>query len=124
MTQKHTPGPWRTRELSGNDHRGMGWVEDANGNDIACFGAKELWLEENRANARLIAAAPELLVALEIILPLARGFVAVQPLGGANRRDIEQAAATIAKATGNARLNLGGYYSCRDLYDMKGTIKC
>lgn len=61
MTAKHTPGPWKIRELTCEDHRGMGWVEDANGRDIACCGAAELWLYENRANAALIARAPELL---------------------------------------------------------------
>lgn len=59
---KHTPGPWSIRELTGEDHRGMGWIQDAHGVDVTCYGAQERWTEENRANAKLIAAAPELLL--------------------------------------------------------------
>ena len=56
----HTPGPWTTRELSGDDHRGMGWIE-ADGRDISPYGDAALWMEQNRANGTLMAAAPDLL---------------------------------------------------------------
>lgn len=67
----HSPASWEIRELTCEDHRGMGWVEDANGRDIACCGAQELWQEENRSNARLIAAAPDLLQALQMFVSCA-----------------------------------------------------
>lgn len=67
-TPKHTPGPWNisTRDADGFDH-----VADKNGNWIC-----QLWskheepfkpIEETRANAKLISAAPELLHALQSI---------------------------------------------------------
>ena len=68
MTDKHTPGPWKFRELECEDSRGMGYVSGGP-KDVDLFhtGAMELWAYENRANARLIAAAPELLDALKTI---------------------------------------------------------
>ena len=57
----HSPAPWKTRELTGDDHRGMGWLEDANGRDISAYGDMALSIEENRANAALFAAVPDLL---------------------------------------------------------------
>jgi hypothetical protein len=60
MTTKYTPGPW---EYNWNATR---WVIDsAPAHAIACTAGYE---PENKANARLIAAAPELVEAL-------RGFV-------------------------------------------------
>ncbi len=47
---KHTKGPWKTKEL-------MVYAEDGNGVTIASVNSE--------ANARLIAAAPELLAACE-----------------------------------------------------------
>ena len=84
---KHTPGPWfMTGELPGYRHRinstpqNLGW-------DLAhvCNGP------EADANARLIAAAPELLEVLQEI-------VRKDLLAGAIKHD---ARAAIAKATGD-----------------------
>jgi DNA repair exonuclease SbcCD ATPase subunit len=65
---KHTPGPWNAVEL-----------EDGNivtGNTRHCGNVCELDLgTESEANARLIAAAPELLEALERMHEEARGVV-------------------------------------------------
>ena len=47
--------------------------------------------------ARLIAAAPDLLEALELILPLAKGYVAKNQVGS-NQQYVESAEAAIAKA--------------------------
>lgn len=67
MTTKHTPGPWIIR------HGGSGFVgtEDrtvaiAYGDDPDCHADERM-----QANARLIAAAPELLEALEEAVDLA-----------------------------------------------------
>ena len=64
----HTPGPWTVEGASGesgeaevieSDNRIIAWTADSLGSDS--FGILE---DEDRANARLIAAAPDLLAAL------------------------------------------------------------
>ncbi len=59
--QKHTPGPWVSAPQRTNT-----LIVAANGTRVAeSYGVTD---EEPRANARLIAAAPELLAALKEIL--------------------------------------------------------
>lgn len=62
MTAKHTPGPWNVSD-SGATVRGKDWG-DGVGNLIAQVALQDP-AHERAINARLIAAAPELLVALE-----------------------------------------------------------
>ena len=91
----HTPGPWRVITEDGS----LGSVEDSAGDPVAQAQirgtTKDFRHDERRANAALIAAAPDLLFAL-------RGIVVDLPA----RRDwldpaIESAAkAAIAKAEG------------------------
>jgi hypothetical protein len=83
---KHTPGPWRAQPLEGPGHwqiinesclqlaMARHWPNGQGLNIPECR-------EETDANARLIAAAPELLAALELALatierlrPSSRGF--------------------------------------------------
>jgi hypothetical protein len=88
METKHTPGPWTIAD----DMRGIGnarvaGVLDANGIGVANCGS------HGEANARLIAAAPDMLDALYTLLDAIDG----------NRitvGDCNQARAAIAKATG------------------------
>jgi len=54
----HTPGPWDAYETAGHDRHGQSAVYDQNGKDIAI-------VYDGDANARLIAAAPELLEACQ-----------------------------------------------------------
>jgi hypothetical protein len=68
---KHTPGPW---EVS-NDHTPQPWVIRQAGRFGALFEVKQIGflkkesaLECQHANARLIAAAPELLAACEDLM--------------------------------------------------------
>lgn len=95
---KHTPGPWV------HDTRGQGKpdVRAASGRAVACTWmvcgsapksdkGYEARCEEDRANARLIAAAPELLAALEELV----GWQTCVP-----DAVVEAARAAIAKATG------------------------
>ncbi len=96
-TQTHTQGPWATYVDSAHD----GWIADAEGNLIACAVRNE----NMQANARLIAAAPDLLAALETALPwLTKADIdgafdgCALPLGG--RKAWEQIERAIAKAKG------------------------
>lgn len=73
---KHTPGPWLLNQTSGATHKVFGGphICDINGDEIAwpCFGSADTNDAAN-ANAKLIAAAPELLSALKRTLDLAVG---------------------------------------------------
>jgi len=93
MTAKHTPGPWAVRTID----QSLATVETQDGEYNICTAAQlrgDDWQTEHaerKANARLIAAAPELLEALQFVMT-ASG----EQLGTA----FEQAQAAIAKATG------------------------
>jgi len=82
MTEnKHTPGPWtKDRNI----------IEDANGNEIARVSYERSGYVQ--ANARLIAAAPDLLEALRYLVreATANGMLDVEPA-------IIQASTAIAK---------------------------
>lgn len=90
----HTPGPWK---LYPDDENGQAVVGGQH-TEIAtcwhhCLGSIE---KQMRANARLIAAAPDLLNALEnLTIAIGMGW----DLDGV----VDQAAAAIAKATGAAQ---------------------
>lgn len=67
---KHTPGPWETKKKF--DHQNHIEVQHKNLNTpgaasgvIARVTCRQTWLDEQTANAHLIAAAPELLEALQ-----------------------------------------------------------
>lgn len=67
---KHTPGPWRVVKSQDNFHNYPDWstfaVRDARNCCLLVLGEVDhLPAPENKANARLIAAAPDLLAALE-----------------------------------------------------------
>lgn len=93
---KHTPasaGPWGVNEFADLDgYRHFQVCVYANGAPVANLVENGT---ETRANARLIAAAPELLDALRAVMAL--------PDHAVDRRDeAKQAHAAIAKATGSA----------------------
>ncbi len=85
---KHTPGPWHYFETADGRCR----VKPLNGKYIVAeCSAMEPQCEEQRANARLIAAAPELLEFAQWVLSLKTGGM------------IEaRARAVVAKAGGSA----------------------
>lgn len=99
--KKHTPGPWSASCAE------QGWVvEDANGNLIANIGQDDIESGDNCSeDARLIAAAPELLEALQYALPYLEAFIP-HPRNGVNAdcsvdvNCVDRARAAIAKATG------------------------
>jgi hypothetical protein len=87
-TQKHTDGPWHiTKENTAQHFFTFIKVRDAHDGVIAGMHVND------EANARLIAAAPDLLAALKKVLTMTEG---VAPLGSFG----EQARAAIAKAEG------------------------
>ena len=70
MTAQHTPGPWRTMDTKHSGrvaiHDSAGrWVADAINASGGRAYSTERW-DEAEANARLIAAAPAMLAALEM----------------------------------------------------------
>ena len=87
MTTKHTPGPWKVDEA---EDLPLAVIEDtADGHGIAELGERNPC---SVANARLIAAAPDLLAALEQI-------AAVYPKTAEAEKLAAIAHAAIAKAT-------------------------
>lgn len=92
-THTHTSGPWQY--VTGDDWDGA-TVQTINGRIVACCdgcdipgATKEPTTEEAKANARLIAAAPEMLDALRRL---------THPM--ASDDDLENALAVIAKVEG------------------------
>ena len=85
MSAKHTPGPWMPHH-----DKGRLYVE-THRDDVICMVAKGLGTQEDQANANLIAAAPELLEALQVMLDAAQHDITTEC-------DIARAA--IAKAIG------------------------
>jgi hypothetical protein len=92
----HTPGPWNVKyelNVDGPNRRGIALT-----NIYSTNGPDELdVIEENKANAQLIAAAPDLLAACEALLaerPETAGFMAWM-----NDRE-DQVRAAVAKARG------------------------
>ena len=87
---KHTPGPWVIKEIDRNE-----------GVRISCglvgCGCRVYGMPEGEANARLIAAAPDLLAALESVLTI--GGIDQSP-GTNGRVVLHQVRAAIAKARG------------------------
>ena len=99
MGIKHTPAPWRVSSESPHiikkDYRAIGsdagfLIASTMGNDNSGFYASE---QEADANARLIAAAPELLEALEELIAATQHLDPCQAT-------VDKARAAIAKAKG------------------------
>lgn len=95
-----TPGPW----IWGDDYRGLyGAGPD---NDVLSYASYEgMWVaygHRRSQNARLIAAAPELLEALKGLHDDVMDYITLNKLGGENNHWLVIARAAIAKATGVA----------------------
>jgi hypothetical protein len=88
----HTPGPWIQREQI-TDHCGVRITADET--SIAYVGRVEVSKKQYEANARLIAAAPEMLEALQWVMQCLDGDL---PHG--TQECLANARAVILKATG------------------------
>jgi hypothetical protein len=93
MSTQHTPGPWH---ISGSTVKGPHPKDPQNRLRIVAQTVfdKGTWIDETRANARLIAAAPDLLEALQY---MANVCPSIDSTGDDAHT---KARATIAKATG------------------------
>ena len=95
---KHTPGPW---EAVGNLVRSPMVQPQGLSKGVQIAECRDAYFlshtEESKANARLIAAAPELLEALQEMVSLVEMVI---PFDGPQQR---KARAAIAKATGDAQ---------------------
>jgi hypothetical protein len=94
---KHTPGPWSLDEL---DSAGSIAIYQLNAPTRSALAELEIPDVESEANARLIAAAPELLDALENLLALVEGEC---PSLLEDDHHYTQVKAAIAKAKGVSR---------------------
>lgn len=119
MSAQHTPGPWecepdgRFGSVTADTPCGNGWIICDLGvrTDLVCNSAEDLGsniISQIKANTRLIAAAPELLVALSALLPNnlcltndAWSDETIIPLD-VTLGDLRKAAAALAKAAGAA----------------------
>lgn len=93
---KHTPGPWEVR------HDDAEKVEANDGEGVAVMSGGHRGTVERAANARLIAAAPELLAALRIIAEWDPAASPNEPGGMSIMDAIDIAQAAIRKAEGGA----------------------
>ena len=95
---KGTPGPWRVSEKRGDlidirhNDNGIGAISL----NLAHVIARQSWLKEAEANANLIAAAPELLEALQKMVSKAYK----QNWNDAYPEELQSAQAAINKALG------------------------
>lgn len=107
MTQfKGTPGPWRVSEKRGDliDIRHENNEPGAMSLNLAQVIARQSWLKEAEANARLIAAAPELLEALQNLIVSYDNFRERAGRNGDPENPLMiDARAAIAKATGETK---------------------
>jgi hypothetical protein len=97
---KHTPGPWKAEIDEQVPERGAVYVEGPQGwlnQAVADCGFNDV--ETDEANARLIAAAPELLEALQSLVASCEKHLAFRkPTNPVTRDRMAAARAAIAKA--------------------------
>lgn len=111
MSQKHTPGPWDyDRQLADNGDKSTEMIgRGGHINEAVCIiphdDITDAGYEEVKANARLIAAAPELLEALKLCKAELRYYPGDTNKEGDALIDnaYNAAEAAIAKATGGSK---------------------
>lgn len=102
MSEKHTPGPWVVGDGGRMVLRDVPGICDGHdGYAVAVTSAHSLLpVEEARANARLIAAAPDLLAALKALQLQALQSNVNDPANDWGREALALTRAAIAAATG------------------------
>ena len=98
--ERHTPGPWKAVEAAYNPP-GWLWVQNGPGALLANVHQNvNIPLDARNANARLIAAAPDLLVAARLAVLVLGRYVAHEPVemcSMAEVADVVRAACAQAK---------------------------
>lgn len=103
----HTPGPWSKNQSRSPLYADTFWVEDSNGDVIAQTYARGTdgiidRFHNGEENARLIAAAPEMLAALQAVLRRSEFGIDGKYIPSDEVEAIHtQARAAIAKARGD-----------------------
>ncbi len=95
----HTPGPWAMYSFDTKSETGP-LVKDSSGLIVAEAYPRGPSGTEQAANASLIAAAPELLEALQLLHDNLAEYQRINHLGGYDNQDMVLARAAIAKAKG------------------------
>lgn len=100
----HTPGPWKTRgqHVLGIANVQVAWC----GANMSCSRTESHGITEDeaKANASLIAAAPDLLSALTMLYEETADYIRINHLGDVHHNTSMQAArAAISKATGEQK---------------------
>ena len=98
MTQTHTPGPWVA--CPGNARQVYKIETNARGNQNDGYEIAALRGPDKDANARLIAAAPELYAALESLTQYVDSYRYNSAWAGRPHAIMDAARAAIARATG------------------------
>jgi peroxiredoxin len=96
MKTKHTPGPWTAKEAL--QYKGIGWSSSIHANDEFLTDSWGDTKQQAEANARLIAAAPDLLKALQWLLEDADDRGEIRDDDGELYDDWKNAIAAIKKA--------------------------
>lgn len=90
MTTQHTPGPWYSAPTAGHDMHGQSAIaQEATGKTVAVA-------YDGKADARLLAAAPEL---LQVLNDLAGGLVDYMNDDEAELPDVSEAIELIYRIT-------------------------
>lgn len=96
---QHTPGPWSFR-ITGWKTNPAAIYSSRRPGAVACIPSRtSVPLDEQSANASLIAAAPDMLAALEFVLPCLTDINANHPQALSDD-ELAQIKRTIAKAKG------------------------
>ena len=101
-TTKHTPAPWRIHKNIGRKGE-LGVTADSAPCIICTMGNAEVWPDLATANARLIAAAPALLIELKNTVAAIEKWGKEHPESGGWIGVIHGALKAIAQAEGGAQ---------------------
>lgn len=100
MEAKHTPGPWIAHKTGYKGHASGAWyiyaINSSDGRSPHVAHIKQSTLQPMAANARLIAAAPDLLEALQSLIDMDISYRRGRKVEIA----VQSARSAIAKATG------------------------
>lgn len=98
----HTPGPWRFEKETVIDGESLAYPLHTIWTDRSLLLARTCFAPASEGNAQLIAAAPDLLAALQSLLADIEDYQQINHLGGHENHSQVMARAAIAKAEGSA----------------------